>query len=590
VSSEIRLCLIKLVYTKSYTKNESRQYLMHDSIFAQLSLIIAIGAGIAFIMRLLRQPLIIGHILTGILVGPSVLHLAKSPETIEVFSTIGIALLLFIIGLGLNPRVIKEVGRVAMVAGIIQVAVTAALAWAAGIILGLTTTESAFLGIALAFSSTIIILKLLSDKKEQNRLYGKIATGLLIIQDLIATVALLFVTSRSGAGFSVSQLGSMAFKGAAITGALFLIGYLVLPRLNRLIAGSQEFLFLFAIGWGFGAAALFEKSGFSLEVGALVAGVALSALPYTQEVASRLRPLRDFFIVVFFIALGTRLVFTDFQDLLPAIIVSSLIVILLKPFIVLIIMGLLGYTKRTSFKTAVAMGQVSEFSLVFVILGNRLELVSDNLVTIITVVALVSIAVSSYMIIYADGLFALFEKQLMLFERRKTHFEQESRHHFELVLFGYQKGGQEFVKVFESLKKRYVVVDYDPEAIDILEHQKINYLYGDALDVELLEEAGLDKSKLIISTISDHETNIFLANLLGKINPRAVLILHAETFEHAAELYELGASYVVIPHYIGSEKIGSFIRKSGLKKSEFKKYREKHLAYLEAHYAVNTDE
>jgi Trk K+ transport system NAD-binding subunit len=250
-------------------------------------------------------------------------------------------------------------------------------------------------------------------------------------------------------------------------------------------------------------------------------------------------------------------------------------------------MGFLGYTKRTSFKAAIAMGQVSEFSLVFVLIGSRTGLIGESLVSIITMTALISIAASTYMIIYSDKLFVLFEERLSMFERRKTHFEQESKHHYDLVLFGYQKGGHEFMHVFEGLKKRFVVIDYDPEVIDILESRKVNYLYGDATDIELLEEAGLDKAKLIVSTMSDHETNLFLIRLLDSINPHAVVIAHAETVAEASELYEMGASYVVMPHYIGSEKIGSFIRRNGLKKSEFKKYREKHIAELQAHYSAD---
>ncbi|MEK7602935.1 MAG: cation:proton antiporter [Patescibacteria group bacterium] len=562
---------------------------MHESIFAELSIIIAIGAGIALVMRSIRQPLIIGHIITGIIVGPSVLHLVKSAETIGIFSSIGIALLLFIIGLGLNPRVIREVGRVAAFGGLLQVFITAAFAWGGGIILGLNRMESLFLGIALAFSSTIIILKLLSDKKEQSRLYGKIVIGLLIVQDVLATIALLFVTSNSEGGFSPASLGALALKGSLIAVPMLIIGTTVLPKMSKLIAGSQELLFLFAIGWGFGSAALFESVGFSLEIGALLAGVALAGLPYTQEISARLRPLRDFFIVVFFISLGTGIAFDNFSQLLPAIILSSVIVVIFKPFVVLTIMGLMGYTKRTSFKTAVALAQVSEFSLVFVILGNKQGLVSDNLVAIITMVAIVSIAISSYLIIYADKIFVVLEQALSMFEQRKSHFERESKHHYELVLFGYQKGGHEFLRVFLSLKKKFVVIDYDPEVIDMLEHRKLPYLYGDATDIELLEEAGLDRARLIVSTISDHESNIFLVKLLEEINPSAVVIVHAETFNEAAELYELGASYVVMPHYIGSEKIGSFIRRNGLKKSEFKKYRQKHLEYLQTHFDMPVD-
>jgi Kef-type K+ transport system membrane component KefB/Trk K+ transport system NAD-binding subunit len=556
---------------------------MHDSLFSELSLIIVIAMGISLVMRIIRQPLIIGYILTGIIVGPGMLHLVKSPETIEVFSNIGIALLLFIIGLGLNPRVIREVGRVATVAGILQVAATAGFGWAGGIFLGYTPMESIFLGIALAFSSTIIILKLLSDKKEQNRLYGKVATGMLLIQDILATFALLFVTSQGEGAFSASQLGTLALKGFVVSAPLFFIGTVILPRFGRLIAGSQEFLFLFALGWGFGSAALFEVAGFSLEIGALIAGVALAGLPYTQEISARLRPLRDFFVVVFFISLGTRLIFKDIGTIMPAILVASAITILLKPLIVTVIMGLMGYTKRTSFKAAVAMAQVSEFSLVFVILGQRQGFISEEVVSVITFTALISIAISSYLIVYSDKLFMLSERYLALFERHKTHFEQESRHHYDLVLFGYRKGGHEFVKVFQGLKKRFVIIDYDPEVIDMLEQQKLEHLYGDATDIELLEEAGLDKAKLLVSTLSDHETNKFLVKLLENINPRAVVIMHADNFEKAAELYELGASYVVIPHYIGTEKIGSFIRKSHLKKSEFKKFRQNHLEFIQTH-------
>lgn len=558
---------------------------MHYSIFAELSLIIVIATGISLVMRLLRQPLIIGHILTGIIVGPTLLHFVKSPETFDVFSNIGIALLLFIIGLGLNPKVIKEVGKVAGLAGVLQVAATAGFAWGGGIILGYTKTESAFFAVALAFSSTIIILKLLSDKKEQNRLYGKIAIGILLIQDIMAAIALLFVTSRSESGFSITQLGTLAIKGVLVATPIIIIGNIVIPKMQKLIAGSQESLFLFAIGWGFGCAALFEMTGFSLEIGALIAGISLAGLPFTQEISSRLRPLRDFFIIVFFIALGTRIAFGNLGQLLPAILIACAITVIFKPLIILTIMGLMSYTKRTSFKTAVSMAQISEFSLVFVILGNRQGLVSDNLVSVITMVALISIAVSTYLIIYSDKLFTVSERFLSMFERRKTHFEHESRYHYDLVLFGYQKGGHEFVNVFKALKKRYIVIDYDPEIIDTLEHKKIDYLYGDAMDIELLEEAGLDKAKLIVSTITDHETNKFLVHLLEDINPHAVVILHGESVREAAELYEAGASYVIIPHYIGSEKIGSFIKKSGLKKSEFKKYREKHLAYLESHFS-----
>ncbi len=559
---------------------------MHESIFAELSLIIALGAGVAIIMRLIRQPLIIGHIITGIIVGPSVLHLIKSPQTIDAFSSIGIALLLFIIGLGLNPKVIKEVGKVAAITGFLQVVLSVAIGYGGGLTLGYSPTASLFFGVALAFSSTIIILKLLSDKKEQTRLYGKVVTGILLVQDVVAATALLFVTARASEhGFTLNELGLLVLKGSAITIPMFFVGMVILPRVHKFIAGSQELLFLFAIGWGFGFAALFERAGFSLEMGALLSGVALASLPFTREISARLRPLRDFFIIVFFITLGSQLNFGHIGILLPAIVIGSFVVIVIKPLVVLAIMGFMGYTKNTSFKTAVATAQVSEFSLVFIILGNKQGLVSNDLVATITIIALISIAVSAYMIIYADKLYELFEVDLAMFERRKVRSAgPDRRRTFDLVLFGYHKGGSEFIKLFDNLKRSYVVVDYDPEVIDILEHQKIEYLYGDITDIELLEEIGLEKPKLVVSTITDFDSTVFLVRLLAKKNSRAVIICHADNVAEAEELYSLGASYVMMPHYIGSEKISSIIKRSGLKKSEFKQYREKHLAYLHSHY------
>lgn len=553
-----------------------------DHIFIELSIVIAIGAVVALIMRLIRQPLIIGHILTGVIAGPIFLNQVKNPDTFEVFAQFGVALLLFLIGLGLNPQVIREVGRAAGLIGTVQILLTVYIGACAAALLGFTRTESMVAGFALAFSSTIIILKLLSDKKEQTRLYGKLTIGILLVQDIVATLALLFVTSSKGGSFSVAKLGDLGIKGVGIGAVLWLVTTKVLPKLTKFIASNQEFLFLFAIGWGFGVAALFKQIGFSLEVGALIAGVALASQSYSQEISSRLRPLRDFFVVVFFIELGTWLNFNQIGKLLVPLAVFISIVIWIKPIIVLVSLGLMGYTKQTSFKAAGTMAQISEFSIVFVIIAANSKLISTDLVSITTILALISIAVSTYSMIYSDGLYKFFERYLKLFERRKTNFEQRQVNHYDIVLFGYHKGGNEFLKVFKTISKRFVVVDYDPDVIDLLEEQKIHYLYGDATDIEFLEEVCLDKAKLVVSTVTDHATNKFLVQYIESINPKAVIICHSDTPSEAAELYELGASYVMMPHYIGSEKIGAFIKRNGYNKTEFKKFREKHLAHLQA--------
>jgi len=558
---------------------------MHN-VFNELSLIIVIGVAVSLFMRAIRQPLTIAYILTGVLVGPAAFDLISSPETLEVFSNFGIALLLLIVGMGLNPRVIKEVGKIAAYIAITKVLLVTGIGYVLSGFLGFSTTESLYIGIALSFSSTIIILKLLTDKREQTRLYGKVAIGYLLIEDILATLILVGVSTSSSGEISVSTFAELLIKATALIGGLLVVRMFVLPRLNNIIAKSQEFLFLFAIGWGMGTAALFSVGGFSLEIGALIAGVTLASLPYATEISSRLKPLRDFFIVLFFVQLGSHLELSQIIDVLPRAAVFSAVVLVANPLIVMSVMGITGYTKKTSFKAGLTGAQVSEFSLILLLLAADLGQISQEITSLITVVAFLTIAVSTYTITYADSLYELFEKYIRMFEKSKTNEQKEVHHHYELVLFGYQKGGHEFIRVFNQLKKSYVVVDYDPNIIDTLESKQINFIYGDVTDLELLDEVNLRHAHLVVSTITDFQTNVFISRWLEKENPHAVFICTADTVEEAAELYELGSSYVMLPHYIGSEKIGAFIRKSGLKKNEFKKYRQKHLAYLQEHYEL----
>lgn len=549
-------------------------------IFPSLSLIIAIATGMALLMRVIGQPMIIGHIITGILVGPAILHIGNAAETFNVFSEIGIALLLFIIGLGLNPRAIQEVGKSSGVIGSVEVFAVGAIGWLLGVKLGLGHTGSLFFGIALAFSSTIIALKLLSDKHEQNRLYGRLTTGILLTQDIVATFALLLAASGSNNHFALGSFVGVVIKGLALGWLLYRFSTQILPRFSRFIATSQEFLFLFAIGWALGVAALFAKAGLSLEIGALFGGICLAGLPYAQEITARLRPVRDFFVVVFFITLGSNLSFHHVIHIAPTVLVGLVVVMFIKPLTVLLSMGRLGYTKRTAFKSALAVSQASEFSVVLAVLGVQHNLINPDLAVALTFITLFSIAGSTYLILFSERVFKLIERRLSLIEHGHPRSDNERQKNFELVLFGYQKGGQEFIKTFKQLGRDFVVVDYDPEIIEHLERQKIEALYGDATDPELLDEAGLDNAKLVVSAISDHPSNLAILNYLEHKNPNAVAIFQADTAKAAVELYEKGASYVMLPHFIGSEQIGAFIKKSDLKKTPFNKYKNRHLSHL----------
>jgi len=553
---------------------------MANEIFFEISLLIVFATVVAMIMRALKQPLIIGHIVTGIIVGPAVLDLIHDPDTVEILGKFGIALLLFVVGLGLNPKVIKELGKVAVITGVGQVTFTSIIGFGILRLLGFSTSTSVFVSIGLAFSSTIVILKLLSDKKEQNTLYGKISIGFLLVQDIIATFALVVATAMSTGGLSVGQFGWLLLKGIVAILGIFICARFVVKPMGHFLTKSQELLFLFSLAWGFGIGALFMKLGFSLEVGALFAGVALASMNYAQDISSRLRPLRDFFVVVFFIALGATLELGSLGSVWWQSIILSLFVLIGNPLIVLALMGALGYTKKTSFKTSLAVAQVSEFSIIFVLLGKQNGQASDTAMAIITLVALITFAVSSYMIIYSDKLFVLFDRYLSIFERKSKKNERDHNANYEAIIFGFKKGGAEFARTFAQQKKKFLVVDYDPDVIDEITRRGYDSVYGDATDPELLEEVGIDGVKSVISTITEENVTEFIIRSTIIANPEAIIICSADTARSATRLYELGATYVMMPHAIGTEKISNFISKHGFKKSEFKSFRDKHLLYL----------
>jgi len=549
-------------------------------IFTEISLIVVIATVVAAIMRLLKQPLIIGYILTGLLVGPYFFNVIHSTDTISTFSQIGIVLLLFIIGLNLSPQVIEEVGKISIIGGLIQIVVTAGLGYLISSFLGFSMIVALYIAVALTFSSTIIILKLLSDKHDLHKLYGKVSVGILLVQDIVAMIALLLVSSFAN-GIDVINLAvKNIFVGVAMIGILIAFSALVFPRLGSFFARSQEFLFLFSISWGLGVASLVSAFGFSIEIGALAAGVSLSVSPYHLEISSKLRPLRDFFVILFFILLGSQiLVDSIYEFIIPALILS-LFVILIKPLVVMAIMGIYGYRKKTGFMSGVSLAQISEFSLILLIAGVAVGHISKEILSLVTMVGLITIAISTYLIIYSEKIFALFEGGLTLFERNNVKGEMRRREPYEAVLFGYNHIGQDIIESFKNLDKAYVVIDFDPDVIEKLGNEKIKFKYGDADDNAFLDDLNLKQIKMAASTIPDLETNLLLIDKIKKANKGAIIIMVSNSVEDTQKLYKRGASYVIMPHYISGHHASRIIRKYGFSRGGFNIEKDKHLNYL----------
>ncbi len=552
---------------------------MESTIFLQLAAVLAVAAGVSIAMRLMRQPLIIGYILSGIICGPAFLNLIHNHAAFDSFSQIGITLLLFIVGLGLNVGVIRRTGKPVFLVFLLNVLLVGGITYGAGNVLGLSSTETVLLAVAMLFSSTIVVIKSLVDEREQHRLYGQITVGILLLEDLTATLALVFLATAKNGGGS-EQLYALIGKGLLLAAVMTFMGWFVMSRLVKFFATNQEFLFTFALAWAFSVAAVFEVAGFSIEVGALFAGVTLASLPYAQEISTRLRPLRDFFLLLFFIGLGGTMTLSGIKGaLLPALLLSA-IAIFIKPLSVSTGLGLLHYTKQTGFKVASHLSQISEFSIIMMAVAVAEGFATNRLMNILTLTAFITIAISSYLMKYDDDLFRVLARWLSIFERKSVKLDGGKSPDYKLILFGYHKGGHEFVNTFRDMRKSYVVIDYDPEVIETLERQHIHHAYGDATDYELLEELGISKAEMVVSVLPGHTTNTQLLKYYLSKNPEGIFICHATDYDNAAALYQNGASYVMLPHFIGSEKMSAFIRKNGSDKAAFDNYRKHHIITL----------
>lgn len=555
--------------------------------FLEISVILLIAFVISSLMRYLKQPLVIGYILTGIIVGPYFLDILTSIETVKLFSELGIAALLFIVGLGLSPKILKELGKVSAITGVGQVLFTSFFGFIISILLGFSPIQAFYISVALTFSSTIIILKLLSDRGDVGKLYGKIAIGFLLVQDLIATIVLISISGITNIKNAtplviVADLSLLLLQGFLILGLLFMISIRILPKFDNFISKSQEYLFVFSITWGIAIAALYSWLGLSIEIGALVAGVALSMTPYSHEIGSRLKPLRDFFITIFFIMLGYQMVFTNWEALLFPTIILSVFILIGNPIIVLLLMNFLGYTRKTGFMAGLTVAQISEFSLILMKLGYDVGHVSEEVMSMVTMVGVVTIAGSTYMILYSDQLYRKLEKYLSFLDiktSRKAKQIKEKNH--EAIIFGYRRAGPEFAYVFQEKNLNYLVIDYNPDTIHELEELKIECEYGDASDVEFLQELPLKTAKYIISTIPDFETNIIVTQTIRKYNKSAILIVISDTPDDAVDLYKNGVTNVVLSHYIGAKHAASMISEYGDDLKKYKDAKKDHLKYLD---------
>lgn len=551
---------------------------MVESILVEISIIIGLAALITIIARAIKQPPIIAYLISGILVGPLVFGLIESNELIQTFAHLGVALLLFIAGLSLDFRVLRDIGGVASLAGLGEIIVTGTIGFLIAIGLGFGYTPALYLGAALSFSSTVVVVKILSDKKEIDTLHGRIALGILIVEDFVAALVLMIIPVLQTGGLNevVLEVG----KALGLILVLFVFSGIVLKRFMHYLARNQEVLFLFGIAWALIIASLFDYLGFSLEIGALIAGMSLASTKYTLELGGKIKPLRDFFVVLFFVFFGSQLVGEISLGLFKQALLFSLFVLIGKPIIVMTFMRLFGYKKRTNFLAGSSLAQISEFSLILILLGFTLGYLTQEIMSLAILIALITIGLSSYSIYYSHHIFNKISRILGIFDGHKFHKELKIVSGYDIVLFGYHRIGYKLLETLQKMKVDFIVIDYNPKVIFELSRKRINCVYGDASDREFIEDLRLDQSKLVISTIPDLESNLVIIKRLDEAGSNATFIATAEHIADAIELYKLGADYVIVPHLLGGERASSLIKDKNMSKEKYKEEGKKNLKEL----------
>ena len=547
---------------------------MINNIFLQISGLLALTVSIAFIMRLLRQPLIVAYIVAGMIGGPLFLNLLHGGEEFfQTFARFGIVLLLFVVGLSLNFDYMKRVGSAVFIGGVAQFILTATMGFLIMQWLDFSLVPSLFIAAAVTFSSTIIIVKLLTEKEENESVYGRYVIGLLLVQDIIAVTLMIFLNTIGDDGSWRQLFFITVGKGILLAGTVFLMARYVLPALMEKVAHSGEMLFIFTITWCFGVASLVYWAGFAVEVGAVIAGISLGASPYQAQIASRIRPLRDFFIILFFIVLGSQMRLGDLNAaVLPAVILT-VFVLVADPLILYFVMRRMKYTRRNSFLAGITAAQVSEFGFILVFKGQELGYLKGNELTILTMVALATIFISSYFITYNEKLYQSALPFLRRFGKDKYKDKQQISQPFKVWVFGYHRIGWKICETLERMKVNFAVVDFDPVAIVKLKKRGIQAFFGDIADVEFLGALHLDKAELVVSTIPQVDDQNTLIRFLRQSGGKAVFIANLHHPSRLNDVYKAGADYVMMPHLLGGSWISNILKEKSWTANTFKKLR-----------------
>lgn len=555
-------------------------YISQDPFF-QLAIITILAGFLGLIMMILRQPLITAFIVLGLLSGPEALNIiTKDNHMIDTLAHLGVALLLFMVGLKLDISLIKKLGLPALVVGVFQMIITTGAAMALALSFGFDLQDSFLIGFAFSFSSTIICVKLLSDKRAIDSLYGKMALGILIVQDIaviFAMVVLAGLQQSDGQGLSIDSFIQIIVTIAILVGLTgIFIRYLATP-LTRKLSQMPELMMIFCFGLAAFMAALCSFLGLSKEFGGLLAGVALASTPYHNIIAARLSPLRDFLLLFFFVSMGAHINLDALGGQIFIALGFSLFIIIGKPLIISLLMMVMRYRKRAALMTGISLSQISEFSLIFTAMLLTLDLVGSDVANIVTLVALITMGLSTYAIIYNEKLEAWIDKITPFVQDRKSELRDDVEQippKADVIIFGLGRYGTSIADALKDKDIGILGIDFDPQVIKEFTKKGMSAVQGDASDPSFIDNLPIANTQIIVFAFHHYITGILHADLrrtlsksLREAGYKGQIITTSHHPDHDQDLYKHGIDIVLQP-YEDAAKHGADVIFASLKSSE----------------------
>jgi len=522
------------------------------NIYSELIALLAITMVVGAIAIRFRQPLIIAFIAVGILVGPVGLNCIRATEQIHLFAEMGLALLLFVVGLKLDPQLIRSMGTVSLATGIGQMVFTTLVGFVLTLLLGMPVMTSLYIAVAIVFSSTILIVKLLSDKRETDALHGQIALGFLIVEDIVVVLAMIGLSAftDASAAHPALQLLGIVLKGAGLFLGVWLVSKFLFPRLLPTLARSTELLVLFGITWALLLAAVADQLGFNKEVGAFVAGLSLASTLYRDQLSAKLVSLRDFLLLFFFIELGSHLDLRNIGSQLMLALPLSLLVLLGKPFAIMTILGKMGYRKRTGFMAGLTVAQISEFSLILVAMGVAAGHIGGDALEVMTLVLLITMGISTHLVIHAQSLYERVARYLTIFEGKRATREDANPEvppmdENSVILIGLGSYGSKIGAHLSQRGRMVLGVDFNPQAVTAWMARGQQAVFGDAEDPDLAHALPLSSARWVVSSLRDPRINAGIIRTLRHAGYRGHIACAIQERQDATD--QVQADLVFVP-------------------------------------------